>query len=58
MGLERIGGKPAGDLHDVFAAGVVKVLARSKKLDAMGAGTRGDFKQARMQPLLQKKMCG
>ena len=56
--FEGIGCEPGCQFHDVLAAGVVKVLARSKELDAAGAGAHSRFKQAGMQPLLQKDMCG
>ncbi len=56
--FEWIRGEPGGQLHDVLAAGVVKVLARGKELDALGAGARCGFQQTGVQSLLQKKMCG
>ena len=45
--LKRVGAEPLGQLGDVLAAGVVKVLARGKDLDCLRAGTVGKLQQAR-----------
>jgi pseudomonalisin len=54
--LQRIGGKPAGQLLHMLAAGVVEVLACGKDLHRLGSAARGQFQQPGMQPLLQEQV--
>ena len=55
-GLKRIGAEPVGEFGDVFAAGVVEVLARGKDLDRLCAGAGSELKQAGMKAMSQKQM--
>ena len=56
IGLEGVGAEPGAKLGDVFAAGVVEVLAGGVDFDGLGTGTGGELQQAGVQPLVEKQV--
>src|ERR1017187_8765967 len=55
--LELVGTKPAGQLCDMIAAGVIEVLAGGKYFDSLRSGPGGKLHQPWLQTLVQKQVC-
>ena len=54
--LQRVRPEPFRQLSDIFAAGVVKVLARGKNLHCLRSGSFRKLKQSRMQSMIQEQV--
>ena len=55
--LNRVRLEPVGDFADMRTAGVIKVLARSKKLNTLRPGLGENIEKTGMQTAAQKYVC-